>query len=489
MADTRTLKLSILADVDNLRKGLKKSESELKSFGDFTSSIGRKIELAFKLAAAAAGAYAIKIAVDGVRAAIEDEAAQIRLANALRNTTQATQKQIVQVEDYITRAALATGVSDDQLRPAFQSLAAVTNDVTNAQKMLNLALQISAGTGVPLATIVSALTKAYDGNFTSLDRLLPQISKADIAGKSAGEVFAMLERIFAGSIQANADSLAAKQARLAVAFDEVKETLGYALLPIMEKFTNWLLNSGIPLLTAFIGGLVGQRSLKGALTESQLQAEKWGENIRRVFASIVEYRDVLISVAATIGTIFVVSKIAAGVQATIALIRGLIIAYNALKTSAIIAGVATAFALNPALGIGAGVAAVAGLGLLQNQLNKMNADLPGATKTTGAIGNYQMSTGTVLGAPTFTPDVGTIKAPEPIKVPKVPATTVPPAPLFSSGVSPGDFRKADQASVNNYINVSTVADSESTAQAIVQVLQNSAARGGSGGAIAGVRAL
>lgn len=473
MADTRTLKLSILADVDSLRKGLKKAEGELKSFGDFTSGIGRKIELAFKLAAAAAGAYAIKIAVDGVRAALEDEAAQIRLANALDATTTATQKQIAEVENYINSAALATGVADDDLRPAFQSLAAVTNDLTNAQKLLNLALEISAGTGIPLDRVVTALTRAYDGNYVSLDKLLPQISKADLAGKSAAEVFAMLEEIFAGSIQANSESLAFKQAQLAVAFEQVKESVGFALLPILEKFTNWLIEKGLPLLQAFIGGLIGERSLKGAMTQSQLQAEKWGAVVKNVFETIWKYRDELLQVAAVIAGIFVVSKITAAVTATIALIGGLIRAYNALKASALLAGIASAFALNPLAGVAA--AAVAGLVMAKGNelLEKLTTN---KTATTGPLGNFQMSTGTVLGAPKeFIPTVGKITGGTAPSTPKIPAV-----PLFSSGVSPSDIRRSEEASVVNYINLSTVADSEATATAIVNVLQNSAARGGAG---------
>lgn len=475
MADSRTLKLSILADVDNLRKGLRKAEGDLKSFGDFTSGIGRRIELAFKLAAAAAGAYAIKIAVDGVRAALEDEAAQIRLANALDATTTATQGQIEAVENYISQAALATGIADDDLRPAFQSLAGVTNDLTKAQRLLNLALEISAGTGIPLDRIVRALTLAYDGNYNSLDKLLPQISKADVAGKSAAEVFELLEGIFAGSIQANSESLAFKQAQLAVAFNEVKEKLGFALLPILEKFTNWLLTEGIPLLEAFIGGLTGQRSLKSSLTESQKKAEEWGAIVRNAFKIVWDYRDELLQIGAIILGMFVVSKIAAAVTATIAIIKGLITVYNTLKTSALMAGIAAAFALNPLAGVAA--AALAGAVMFKGVELLEKIGTPD-TKTTGPLGNYQMSTGTVLGAPKPVDlTVGAITGGAKAK-PKIPA--VPAAPLFSSGVSPADFRKSDEASVNNYINVTTVADSEATAAAIVEVIQNSARRGGAG---------
>jgi hypothetical protein len=93
----------------------------------------------------------------------------------------------------------------------------------------------------------------------------------------------------------------------------------------------------------------------------------WGTRIRSLIKTVIEFKDELIAVAAVIGTIFVVSKISAAVTATITLIKTLIVAYNALKASAIVAGVATAFALNPLLGVGA-VALAAGVLAAANAL-------------------------------------------------------------------------------------------------------------------------
>ena len=133
MAGSRTLKLSILADVDDLKKKLDIGSNEVETFGGKLEKFGKVAAAAFAAAAAAAAAYAGKLAIEGVKAAIEDEAAQKRLAVALENVTGATEAQIKAVEDQISKTALATGVADDKLRPALQRLATATGSVEQSQ--------------------------------------------------------------------------------------------------------------------------------------------------------------------------------------------------------------------------------------------------------------------------------------------------------------------------------------------------------------------
>ena len=117
---SRTLKLSILGDVDGLNKSLKTASGDVDSFGDKVGKAGVAIGKAFAAAAAAAGAAAIAIGIEGVKAAIADEKAQTQLALALENATGATQAQIKATEDSILQMSLATGVADDELRPALR---------------------------------------------------------------------------------------------------------------------------------------------------------------------------------------------------------------------------------------------------------------------------------------------------------------------------------------------------------------------------------
>jgi hypothetical protein len=275
----RTLKLSILADVDDLKKKLGEADKAVESNSSKISEFGKKAAAAFAVAAAAAVAYAGKLAVDGVRAAIEDEQAQLRLANALRQATGATDAQIAATEDMILKTSLATGVADDKLRPAMQRLAVSTKSTEEAQKLLTLALDISAASGKDLETVANALGRAQDGNVTSLGRLGLGLSKAELSTLSFTEVQEKLADLYGGAAATNAETFQGKIDRLKVGFDEAKESLGFALLPAVEQFISFLNDTGIPTLNAFIAGLTGDEGLSAGLAETQRGAESFGKAI------------------------------------------------------------------------------------------------------------------------------------------------------------------------------------------------------------------
>ena len=275
----RTLKLSILADVDDLKKKLGEADKAVETNSSKIGEFGKKAAAAFAVAAAAAVAYAGKLAVDGVRAAIEDEQAQLRLANALRQATGATDAQIAATEDMILKTSLATGVADDKLRPAMQRLAVSTKSTEEAQKLLTLALDISAASGKDLETVANALGSAQDGNQAALGRLGLGLSKAELATLSFTEVQAKLAELYGGAAATNAETFQGKIDRLKVGFDEAKESLGFALLPAVEQFISFLNDTGIPTLNAFIAGLTGDEGLSAGLAETQRGAESFGKAI------------------------------------------------------------------------------------------------------------------------------------------------------------------------------------------------------------------
>jgi len=279
---SRTLKLSILADVDDLKKKLGEADKAVESNASKIAEFGKKAAAAFAVAAAAAVAYGTKLAIDGVKAAIEDEQAQLRLAAALRSATGATEGQIQATEDYILKTSLATGVADDQLRPAFQRLAVSTKDVNEAQRLLNLSLDIAKGRGLELETVANALGRAQDGNTTALGRLGLGLSKSELATLSFTEVQQKLSDLYGGAASKNAETFQGKIDRLKVGFDEAKESLGYALLPFVERFIGFLNETGIPTLNGFIAGLTGDAGLVAALDESQKGAASFGAVIKTV---------------------------------------------------------------------------------------------------------------------------------------------------------------------------------------------------------------
>ena len=280
--DNRTLKLSILADIDDLKKKLDQADDTVQKSSSKIGDFSKKAVLAFAAAGVAAAGYATKLAVDGVKAAIEDEQAQLRLANALKAATGATDAQIKATEDMILKTSLATGVADDALRPALQRLAVSTKDTVEAQKLLSLALDISKASGKDLESVANALGRAQDGNTTSLGRLGLGLSKTELATLSFTEIQTKLSDLYGGAAAANAETFQGKIDRLKVALDEAKESLGVALLPTVERFIGFLNESGIPALNAFIAGLTGDEGLTNSLQETGSGFVKFGEFIRTV---------------------------------------------------------------------------------------------------------------------------------------------------------------------------------------------------------------
>ena len=259
MADIRTLKLALLADTKQFIDGLDKADKETKSFSSKLGSALKTGALAFAALGAAAGAAAIKIGVDAVKAAIEDEKAQISLAQTLKNVTKATDAQVKATEDYIDKTARATGIADDQLRPSLDRLVRSTQDVTKAQKLQQLALDIAAGTGKDLATVTEALGKAYDGNLGALKRIGVPLDENIVKTKDFDAAVIALSETFEGQADAAANTFAGRLARFKVAIDEAKESLGQALLPLLERFAKFATDTLAPALQGIIDGLTGKK--------------------------------------------------------------------------------------------------------------------------------------------------------------------------------------------------------------------------------------
>ena len=284
-SDSRTLKLSILADVDDLKKKLGDADSAVAQNSSKMSEFGKKAAAAFAIAAAAAAAYAVKLGVDGVKAAIEDEAAQLRLASALRAATGATDAQIRATEDYISKTSLATGVADDELRPALQRLALSTKDTGKAQELLALALDVSKGSGKDLETVANALGKAQDGNTASLGKLGLGLSKAELATLSFEQLQTKLSDLFGGAAARNAQTFQGRIEVLKNGFNEAKEAVGVALLPIIEKLIEFIITNGVPIVNKFKDAF---NVIKDAIDRNRDNFTEFANLLRTVVFPILE---------------------------------------------------------------------------------------------------------------------------------------------------------------------------------------------------------
>ena len=237
------LSIPIVAEYDG-----KAVDKAIKQFQQLEGA-GAKTAYALKKAAlpAAAALGGIGVALFGAtKAAIEDQAAQVQLALALQNVTDASDEQIKSAENFITTMALASGVADDQLRPALATLVRGTKDITKATELLNLAQDISAGSGKDLASVSDALAAAYGGNMKALGALSPGIKAMIKDGASLEDVMNVLGGAFGGASDAAANTAQGGMKRLKIALDETKESIGAALLPILEstipvliKFGSW----------------------------------------------------------------------------------------------------------------------------------------------------------------------------------------------------------------------------------------------------------
>lgn len=207
-------------------KGLKKGEKALTTFQRQALAVGKSLGIAFSAVAIT------RFAKQSVKAFMADDKALKSLNQTLKNTGNAFAT--AQVTDFIDRSERLTGILDDNLRPAFQSLLTATGSVLTAEKELNLALDISAGTGRDLQTVSLALAKAYSGQTASLSKLGAGLSKTLLASGDMVAINAELARLFNGQASVAAESYAGKLGKINAAAERAKELIGGALLTSMD---------------------------------------------------------------------------------------------------------------------------------------------------------------------------------------------------------------------------------------------------------------
>jgi hypothetical protein len=257
MAEIRTLKLNLLADVNQFGAGMTQAEASVTGFGGTVNKVSKMAQAAFAAMAVSAGYLAIKIGKESVQAAIADEQSQVSLAKALQNTTKATDAQIASTEDYINKQQLLYGVADTKLRPAVANLARATGDLSKAQELTNIALDIAAATGKDVETVSLALGKAYNGNIGALTKLGVPLDENIKKTKDFDAVQSKLVELFGGAAAANADTYAGKLAILSEKTGELKESVGVLLLPQVEKLVNFANERLLPALEDVAAGFAG----------------------------------------------------------------------------------------------------------------------------------------------------------------------------------------------------------------------------------------
>jgi len=236
VAQTRDLVVRILADTTKLNSGMDTANNKLGGLGK-----------AAKIAGGAFAAFAAADVVtdflgDSAKAAEEDKKSQAELARQLKVSTGATEAQIAAVEDSIGALSRASGVADDDLRPAYAALARATGDTETAQDELALAMDIAAARGVDLETVTTAMEKAHNGNTGALGRL-------GVATKDAEGNTLSLEQAMAGAqktYEGAAEAAVTPAERMKVAWSEMQEQIGTALLPVLENLSKFMADTLLP---------------------------------------------------------------------------------------------------------------------------------------------------------------------------------------------------------------------------------------------------
>ena len=333
-------------------KGSKAASRDINKLGKSFDKFAGKVGKAFGLAAAASAAFAIKVGIDSVKAAIADEKSQALLANSLKNTTGATDAAIAATEAWIDQTQRAFGVVDDELRPALAKLASMTGSVADAQGLLGLALDVSAGGTVDLSAATNAVTKALQGNYKALKNLGVPITDAMVKSKDLNAVLALTAKTFGGAAATRANTFEFRMKRLNIALDEAKETLGTALMPVMEELFTIIVTKIIPAIQGWLAE--NGDKLIAVFTAAIKAVVGFGFVIFKVFSFVAKNKTIFTALGAIFAATFVASKVIAFVTA----IQGLVKAYKAIRAAALAAAAAQAAATG-GISVAAAVAGVA----------------------------------------------------------------------------------------------------------------------------------
>ena len=285
------LAIPIISSFDG--KGISKAIKQFKQL----ETTGDKVSFAIRKGAQAAGIALAGIGVaagavggllfSAAKAAMEDARSQRELAASIKSVTRVSAPQLKAIEDYIDATQRSYGISDDKLRPALARIVRSTKDVAKAQSVLTTALRVSTATGKPLETVANALSKSYDGQNRALGQLGLGFHKAQIEAMSFEEVQAKLDKRFAGAASDAANSFEGKVARLKISFDELKESAGTQILPVLSKVAD----AGIRISDAFGKGGASaalrqfRDELESVLYDSNGKLNAAGQTLRLIISA------------------------------------------------------------------------------------------------------------------------------------------------------------------------------------------------------------
>ena len=268
------------------QKGIKLAEKRFNEFKNEAGKVGQSIKAAF-LPAAAAVAGLGAAAFGAAKAAMEDQQSAALLERQLQATTKATQAQVKATEAFVSSLSLASGVADDELRPALAKILRSTKDVAKAQKLLTTAVDVAKGSGKSLAQVSEAISRAYGGNVKALARLDPSLKSFITKTTTADEALAKLAENFRGAAAKNAETFAGRMDILKVTLSEAYEQIGYALLPILQDLVTFVTANVIPKIQQFADA-ISKNGLKKALQDGAKEIANFIQGADGLKGSVID---------------------------------------------------------------------------------------------------------------------------------------------------------------------------------------------------------
>jgi hypothetical protein len=356
-------------------KGTKAAQKDIAKLGANFDKFAKRSALAFAAATAAVGAFAIKTGKDAVQAAMDDQKSMALLASTIKNTTGATDTAIAAADAFVVSLQNQFKVTDDELRPALGALVRATGDVAKAQGLLQLALDVSAGSGNDLQAVALGLGKAYNGNFGALTRLGISLDAATLKSKDANKIFGVLSKTFKDQADIRAKTLEYRLKGVKIAYGEILETLGYALLPVVEKFADVVVNNLLPKLQAWVD--MNKDKIAAGLDTLLTQIPAVLGKITEFFGFIERNLKTLEVLGGLLITVFATAKVYSGILALTGAIGALTTAFGLQAAAATTASIATALAT-----AGASVVAATAAIVIIKALTKQTAATETATAAT-----------------------------------------------------------------------------------------------------------
>jgi hypothetical protein len=277
MAGERTFVVKFISDTAAAKAGLKLLSGDIKGFGSQVSKTSPLFGALAVGATAAFGAIAVGL-TKSVKAAMEDQASQAELQRQLEKTFGANEALTASAERYISVTQLRTGTSDTELRASLGTLVRATGDLTQSQDLLNLAQDISISTGKDLSTVSLALARSSQGQFTALSKLGIPLDENIKKSKDFEKVVGLLNDQFGGAAETAAGTFGGQLKILQGQFGEILETVGAALLPYLQQFSEYLVNNVAPAIQR-VTSVIGEKGLLAGFQQLLFESGSAGKAI------------------------------------------------------------------------------------------------------------------------------------------------------------------------------------------------------------------